>query len=55
MVDLTELTLHGADVRLTLPAGVAGPRALTLQGRASDGAIEGAMDGGRWRAVRPGA
>ena len=55
MVDLTEVTVHGADVRLTLPAGVAGPRALTLQGRASDGAIEGAMDGGRWRAVRPGA
>jgi hypothetical protein len=55
MVDLTELAVHGADVRLTLPAGVAGPRAVTLHGRASEGAIEGAMDGGRWRAVRPGA
>ena len=54
MVDLTELVVHGAEVRLTLPAGVAGPRPLTLQGRAADGAIEGAMAGGRWRAVRNG-
>ena len=44
--------VHGADVRITLPAGVAGPRPTTLQGRAIDGALEGATDGGRWRAVR---
>jgi hypothetical protein len=55
MVDVTEVSVHGADVRLTLPAGVAGPRPVTLQGRAVGGAIEGTMDGGRWRAVRPAA
>jgi hypothetical protein len=53
MVDVTDFAVHGSDVRLTLPAGVAGPRSVTLQGRAVDGAIEGTMDGGRWRAVRP--
>ncbi len=55
MIDVTEFSVHGADVRLTLPAGVAGPRPVTLQGRAVDGAIEGTMDGGHWRAVRPAA
>ena len=52
-VDLTELAVQGAEVRMTLPAGVAGPRPVTLRGRAQDGAIEGPGDGGRWRAVRP--
>jgi hypothetical protein len=56
MVDLAELRVHGANVRLTIPAGVAGPRPLALAGRAGAGAIEGTTEGGgRWRAVRPGA
>jgi hypothetical protein len=52
-VEIPEFVVHGTEVRFTLPAGVAGPRAITLRGRASNGAIEGTMDGGRWRAARP--
>jgi hypothetical protein len=44
--------VHGTEVRVTLPAGVAGPRAVTLRGRVGGGAIEGTTDGGRWRATR---
>ena len=51
-LDVPELTVQGTEVRLTLPAGIAGARPVTLRGRASDGAIEGATEGGRWRAVR---
>jgi hypothetical protein len=53
MVEVPEIAVQATDVRLTLPAGVAGPRAVTLRGRVSNGAIEGTTDGGRWRAVRP--
>jgi hypothetical protein len=52
MVGVPEIAVQGAEVRLTLPPGVAGPRSVSLRGRAADGAIEGTMDGGRWRAVR---
>jgi hypothetical protein len=52
VVDVPELSVHGADVRITLPAGAAGPRPVTLQGQAVEGALEGTTDGGRWRAVR---
>ena len=52
MVAVPEIAVQGAEVRLTLPPGVAGPRSVSLRGRAGDGAIEGTMDGGRWRAVR---
>lgn len=54
MVGLTEVSVAGAEVRVTLPPGVAGPRPLSLHGRASGEVIEGAMEGGRWRAVRRG-
>jgi hypothetical protein len=52
MVDIPDIIVQASDVRLTLPAGVAGPRAVTLRGRAGDGVIEGTTDGGAWRAVR---
>lgn len=51
MVDVADIAVKGRDVQLTLPAGVAGPRAVTLRGRAGDGVIEGTTDGGAWRAV----
>lgn len=51
--DLADFAVQATEVRMTLPAGAAGPRALTLRGRAGNGAIEGATEGGRWRAVRP--
>lgn len=54
MQEVPDITVHAADVKLTLPAGVAGSRAVTLRGRAGDQAIEGTTEGGRWRAVRPG-
>jgi hypothetical protein len=55
MVDVPDIAVSATEVRLTLPAGVAGPRAVTLRGRAGDGVIEGSADGGRWRASRPSA
>jgi hypothetical protein len=55
MADVTEIAVHGADVRITLPAGVAGPKPVTLQGKARGDVLEGATDGGRWRATRQGA
>jgi len=54
MLDATGVSVVGADVRLTLPAGIAGAQPTTLQGRATQRTIEGVQDGARWRAVRPG-
>lgn len=55
LVDVPAFDVRGADVTFTLPAGAAGPRTVTLRGRAADGAIEGTADGGGWRATRRGA
>lgn len=52
MVEASDISVNGTDVRLTLPAGVGGPKPVTLRGRAVEGAIEGTTEGGRWRAVR---
>lgn len=54
MVKVPELTVHASDVAVTLPAGVAGAKALTLRGKATETTIEGSLDGVRWRAVRTG-
>jgi hypothetical protein len=54
MVAVQEVAVQASDVRITLPAGIAGPRPLTLRGKATDAGLEGTMDGGRWRAVRAG-
>jgi hypothetical protein len=55
MVAVPEIAVQAADVRIVLPPGVAGPKPVTLRGKATDGGLEGTTDGGRWRAVRPGA
>ena len=55
MVPVERIDVHATDVTITLPPGIAGRKAVTLKGKATDKAIEGAVDGGgRWRAVRPG-
>ncbi|HVF63940.1 MAG TPA: class I SAM-dependent methyltransferase [Casimicrobiaceae bacterium] len=55
MVAVSGIDVNATDVTLTLPAGVAGMRPLTLKGKANDKAIEGTIDGARWRATRIGA
>jgi hypothetical protein len=53
MVAVDDVRVHATDVTITLPAGVAGSKPLTLKGRAGDKAIEGTIEGGgRWRAQR---
>lgn len=53
---IDDFRVHANDISLTLPAGIAGAKAVVLKGRAGDKAIEGTVEGGgRWRAVRPGA
>ena len=54
-VNLADFAVRGTDVHLTLPAGIAGPRPMTLRGRAAGAVIEGATVDGPWRAVRPAA
>lgn len=54
MVKVPELSVHATEVSLTLPAGVAGAKALALRGKAGETTIEGMYDGARWRAVRIG-
>ena len=49
------IEVHASDVTLSLPAGVAGARPITLKGKASERVIEGTIDGARWRATRVGA
>ena len=54
MVAVSGIEVHASDVTLTLPAGIAGTKPLLLRGKATDKAIEGSIDGARWRAVRIG-
>jgi len=51
-VAMPSVAVHATDVTFTLPAGVAGKNTVTLKGKASDKAIEGTIDGARWRATR---
>lgn len=46
-----DISVQASDVTLTLPAGVAGSKPLTLKGKAADRSIEGTVNGGRWRAL----
>jgi len=55
MVTVSGVEVHATDVTLTLPAGIAGAKPVTLKGKASDRVIEGSVDGARWRATRIGA
>jgi Methyltransferase domain len=55
MVTVSGIEVHATDVTLTLPAGIAGAKPVTLKGKASDRAMEGLVDGARWRATRVGA
>lgn len=55
MVAVPAVEVHATDVTLTLPAGVAGAKGVTLKGKASERTIEGTVDGARWRATRVGA
>lgn len=55
MMSVSSIEVHAADVRLTLPAGIAGVKPVMLKGKAGDRVIEGSVDGGRWRATRIGA
>jgi Methyltransferase domain len=53
MVVVQEVKVHANDVSITLPAGVAGSKPMTLKGKVGDKSIEGSIEGGgRWRAVR---
>ena len=55
MIAVSGIEVHATDVTLTLPAGVAGTKPVTLKGKAGDRAMEGSIDGARWRATRIGA
>ena len=55
MIAVSGIEVHAADVTLTLPAGIAGDEARDLAREGTDRAIEGVIDGARWRAVRIGA
>jgi hypothetical protein len=55
MVSVSGVEVHATDVTFTLPAGVAGAKPVTLKGKAGERAIEGMVDGARWRATRIGA
>jgi hypothetical protein len=55
MVTVSGIEVHATDITLTLPAGIAGAKPLTLKGKASDRVMEGSVDGARWRATRIGA
>ena len=46
-----DIDVHARDVTITLPAGMAGKKPLTLKGKARERAIEGTVNGARWRAV----
>jgi hypothetical protein len=52
MLPVSQISVRATDVTLTLPAGVAGTKPITLRGKAADGVIEGTVEGARWRAVR---
>ena len=54
MVAVSSISVHAAEVTITLPPGVAGAKPVTLRGKATDRTIEGAIDGSRWRAARTG-
>jgi Methyltransferase domain len=54
MVAVSDIEVHATDVRLTLPAGVAGSKPVLLKGKASDRVMDGTVDGARWRATRVG-
>jgi hypothetical protein len=54
MVAVSGIEVHASDVTLTLPAGIVGTKPLLLRGKATDKAIEGSIDGARWKAVRVG-
>ena len=55
MVNVSAIDVHATDVTLTLPAGVAGAKAVVLKGKANERSIDGTVDGARWRATRVGA
>lgn len=55
MVTVSGIEVHATDVALTLPAGIAGTKPVTLKGKAGDRVMEGSVDGARWRATRIGA
>jgi len=52
MIAMPSVHVHAADVTFTLPAGVAGRKTVTLHGKAGEKAIEGTIDGAKWRATR---
>lgn len=52
---VASIEVHATDVTLTLPAGVAGGKPVTLKGKAGERVIEGSVEGARWRATRTGA
>ncbi len=54
MVKVPELSVRATDVSLTLPAGIAGAKSVTLRGKAGEATIEGMLEQGRWRAMRVG-
>ncbi len=55
MVAVSGIEVHATDVTLSLPAGVAGAKPVTLKGKAGDRVMEGPVEGGRWRATRIGS